>query len=126
MNDTRARTAWLRAERIKRLSDRVIGLGPFGLGLDGVLAWAPGVNAAYSLGAAALLLHSAITGGASRGALLKMVAFLAADAAASGVPVAGWAVDTFFPGHLLAASILQKDLEDRWGETLKDLKPERS
>lgn len=115
MDENRARTAWRRAERIKKLSDCVIGIGPFGLGMDGVLSWVPGLNAAYSLGAAALLMHSAFTGGASRATLLKMAAFLAADTAASGVPVAGWAVDTFFPGHLLAARALQKDLEGRWG-----------
>ena len=31
------------------------------------------------------------------------------------VPVLGWAVDTLFPGHLMAAKALQKDIEARHG-----------
>lgn len=37
----KAHRAWRSAESIKRLSDRLIGIGPIGLGLDGVLAWCP-------------------------------------------------------------------------------------
>ena len=112
----RAMTAWRRAERIKQLSDRVVGVGPFGLGIDGVLAWVPVAGTAYSLGAAALLISEAIAAGASRATLLKMGAFLAADTASSSVPIVGWAVDTLFPGHLMAAKVLQKDIERRWGK----------
>ena len=32
----RAHRAWRSAERIKRLSDKLVSVGPFGLGLDGV------------------------------------------------------------------------------------------
>jgi len=31
------------------------------------------------------------------------------------VPVLGWAVDTLFPGHLMAARALQKDIESKHG-----------
>jgi hypothetical protein len=37
----RAHRAWRTAERIKQLSDRIVGVGPWGLGVDGVLAWVP-------------------------------------------------------------------------------------
>ena len=33
----KAHRAWRSAETIKRLSDRLIGVGPVGIGLDGVL-----------------------------------------------------------------------------------------
>lgn len=33
-----AHSAWKSAETVKKLSDRVIGFGPFGVGLDGLLA----------------------------------------------------------------------------------------
>jgi hypothetical protein len=36
-----AHRAWITAERIKRLADRLIGLGPFSIGLDGLLAPVP-------------------------------------------------------------------------------------
>ena len=42
--------------RIAGLSDNIVGFGPFGLGLDGILAWIPGAGALYSIGAGALLL----------------------------------------------------------------------
>jgi len=118
MDETRERAhrAWRLAERIKRLSDRLVGVGPVGLGLDGVLAWVPGAGTAYSVGAAGLLIHAAIQAGASKGTLVRMGAYLAADSASSAVPFVGWAVDTLFPGHLLAAKALQKDIEKRYGK----------
>lgn len=111
----RAHGAWRAAERIKRLSDRLVGVGPVGIGLDGVLAWAPGVGTAYSVGAGALLMYHGITAGASLPTLARMAAYLVLDSAASVPPVVGWAVDTLFPGHLMAAGALQKDIEARHG-----------
>ena len=111
----RAHRAWRRAERIKQLSDRVVGFGPWGLGVDGVLAWVPVAGTVYSVGAAALLLSEAVQAGASRATLLRMAAYLGLDSAASGVPLVGWAVDTLFTGHAFAARALQKDIERRHG-----------
>ena len=111
----RAHQSWRAAERVKGLSDRLIGIGPFGIGLDGVLAWVPGLGTAYSLGAGGLLILSGITGGASLATLLRMGAYLAADSVSSTVPVAGWAIDTLVPAHLMAAKALQKDIEKRHG-----------
>src|SRR5579859_5669392 len=45
-----------RIDRIGRLSDNIIGFGPIGIGLDGMLAWVPGLGEIYSLGAGALLI----------------------------------------------------------------------
>jgi hypothetical protein len=111
----KAHRAWKSAETVKRLSDRLIGIGPFGIGLDGVLAWVPGVGLAYGLSAGALLMFHAFQGGASAGTLARMAAYLAADNLSDTVPVAGWLVDTLFPGHLMAAKALQKDIEARHG-----------
>lgn len=111
----RAHLAWRRADRIRRLSDRVIGVGPWGLGLDGVLAWVPVAGTVYSVGAAGLLLYEAVEAGASRATLLKMAAYLGLDSVSSGVPLVGWAVDTLFTGHAFAARALQKDIERRHG-----------
>jgi hypothetical protein len=120
----RAHRAWRRAERIKQLSDRVIGVGPWGLGVDGVLAWVPVAGTAYSLGAAAFLLSEAFAADAARGTLLRMAAYLGIDTLSSGVPVIGWAVDTLFTGHAYAARALQKDIERRHGRPA-DAEPEK-
>src|ERR1700759_2755116 len=39
-------------ERVGRLSDNLIRVGPFRLGIDGVLSWVPGLGELYSAGAA--------------------------------------------------------------------------
>jgi hypothetical protein len=44
-----------------------------------------------------------------------MAAYLVLDSASSGVPILGWAFDTFFRGHAMAAGALQKDIEARHG-----------
>lgn len=111
----RAHRAWKSAETIKGLSDRLIGIGPFGLGLDGVLAWVPVVGSLYSLGAGGLLLMHGMASGASPLTLLRMAAYVAVDTATDTVPVAGSMVDMLFPGHLMAAKALQKDIEARHG-----------
>lgn len=117
----RAHQAWIQAERIRRLSDRVVTLGPLGLGLDGVLAWIPGANLAYTVGAGGLLLYGAVQARASALTIARMSLYLVADSALSEVPIAGWAMDTLFPGHLLAARALQKDIEQRHGKPPKTL-----
>lgn len=111
----KAHRAWRSAETIKRLSDRLIGVGPVGIGLDGVLAWVPGAGLAYGLGAGALLMTQALRARASAGTLARMGAYLVADNLSDTVPVLGWAVDTLFPGHLMAAKALQKDIEAKHG-----------
>jgi hypothetical protein len=110
-----AHNAWRTAERIKRLSDRLIGIGPFGLGLDGVLAWVPVVGPFYSVAAGGLLLFHGARGGATVWTLARMAGYIAADTAVDAVPVLGWMADTLFPGHLMAANALQKDVEARHG-----------
>lgn len=121
MDDLRERAdlAWRRAERIRRLSDDLIRIGPFGLGLDGVLAWAPAAGTIYSLGAAGLLINEAIQAGASRGTITKMAAYVGLNSALSAIPIAGWAADTLFRGHAMAARALQKDIERRHGRPVE-------
>ena len=111
----RAHRAWRSAETIKGLSDRLIGIGPFGLGLDGVLSWVPVVGPLYSMGAGGLLLIHGLSGGASFMTLARMLAYVAMDTATDAVPIAGSVVDMMFPGHLMAAKALQKDIEARHG-----------
>jgi hypothetical protein len=106
---------WSNVEGIKKLSDRAIGIGPFGVGLDGLLTWIPVVGTVYSVGASGWLLMQAVRAKASPGTLLRMVGYLGIDSATTAVgeavPFAPDVLDFFFPGHLLAAKALQNHIE---------------
>lgn len=115
MSKQHAHEAWRSADTIKRLSDRVVGIGPFGIGLDGLVSWIPGANTVYSVAAGGFLLLNAIKAKAGAGTVTRMLGYLIADSASSTVPVVGWTVDLLFPGHLMAAKALQKDIEARHG-----------
>ena len=112
---------WSNVEGVKKLSDRVIGIGPFGIGMDGLLTWVPVVGTVYSLGAGGWLLVQAIRAKVSPATLIRMMGYLGIDTATTAVgevvPIAPDVVDLFFPGHLLAARALQKDIEStHWVE----------
>ena len=106
---------WSNVEGIKKLSDRAVGIGPFGIGLDGLLTWVPVVGTVYSLGAAGWLLVQGMKARAKPATLLQMVSYLGLDTATTAVgevvPFAPDLVDLLFPGHLMAAKALQKDIE---------------
>ncbi len=102
---------WLNVDGLKKLSDRVIGIGPFGLGLDAALTWVPVAGTVYTVGVGVWLLIQAVRARADVGTLVRMAGYLGVDAVTGEVPVAGDLVDTFFPGHLLAAKALQKHIE---------------
>lgn len=108
---------WSNVEGIKKLSDRVIGVGPVGFGLDALLTWIPIVGTGYTVGTAGWLLFQARQAHASTTTLAKMCGYMAIDTATGTVPLAGDIVDTFFPGQLLAARALQKEIaETHWVE----------
>jgi hypothetical protein len=111
----RANRAWRNAERIKRLSDDLIKIGPWGLGLDGVLAWVPVAGSVYSVGSGALLLYEGVKAKASAWTLARMAGYMVVNSVMSEVPVVGWAMDTLFRGQLMAANALQADIEARHG-----------
>jgi|GEM_PF-412914 len=115
MSRERAHSAYKSAETLKKLSDRVIGFGPFGIGLDGLLTWIPGAGIVYGVGAGGYLIVQAFQAKAGALTVLRMLGYLIVDTATSEVPIVGDAIDLLFPGHLLAATALQKDIEGRHG-----------
>lgn len=114
---------WTNVESVKKLSDRVIGIGPFGVGMDGLLTWIPVVGTAYTVGAAGWLMIQAIRAKAAPGTVVRMAGYLGLDSvttAVGEVPFLDFVpsvVDVLFPGHLMAAKALQKDIEStHWVE----------
>ena len=108
---------WSNVEGVKKLSDRVIGIGPFSMGLDAMLTWVPVVGTAYTVGTGGWLMLQAVRAKATPATLARMGAYMAIDTATGTVPIAGDIVDTFFPGQLMAARALQKHIEStHWVE----------
>ena len=110
-----AHRAWITAEKIKRVADRLAGFGPFSIGLDGLLAPVPIAGTAFSLAAGVWLLAEAVRVRASRLTLTRMAFYIGFRTLVSIVPLEGWLVDILFRGHMMAANALQKDIARRFG-----------
>lgn len=115
VSQLQAHATWIRAERIKYIADRLVGLGPFSVGLDGLLAFVPIAGTLFSLGAGALLLWEALSVRASAFTLARMTFYVGVRTVASIIPLEGWLADFFFRGHMFAATALQKDIAARHG-----------
>ena len=111
-----AHRIWLSAEKIKRVADRLVGLGPFSVGLDGLLAPVPLAGTLFSLAAGAWLVREGFRAQASAATLARMNFYVGFRTLASIVPIEGWLVDILFRGHMMAARALQKDIAQRFGE----------
>jgi len=102
------------AGRVKRYSDRLVGIGPFGIGIDGISSFVPGVGLAYSLGAGAILVLLAVRARAAPSTIAAMIAMLAADSALDAVPIplVPGIADMLFTGHRWAADALLRHLDE--------------
>lgn len=102
-------------ERLARLSDRIVKVGPLNLGLDSALALLPIGGGLYTIGLGGWLVYMGWKAGAEPSTLVRMAAYVGADALTAEVPLLGAAVDALFPGHILAVKALRKDIERRYG-----------
>ena len=105
--------------RIGKLSDNIVGIGPFGIGIDGMLAWIPGLGDAYSLGAGGLLLVLGLRVRAPARSLIQVAALVGLRSIVGGAAIpflgpiyaaAGAAVD-LFRGHKMSADLLIKAID---------------
>ncbi len=75
--------------RIGKLSDSVVRLGPLSLGLDGLLAWAPGVGEVYSAAAGTYIIVQGVRAGVSLPVLAACGALMFGRTTISAIPLAG-------------------------------------
>jgi len=99
-------------ERVKKLSDNVVGIGPLGVGLDGLLTWIPGAGELYRLGAGGLIIMDAVRARAAPMIVIQIVAIILIDTVAGSLPVAGKVADVLFTGHKRSADMLTKHMDD--------------
>lgn len=116
-----AHRIWITAEKIKRISDGLVRLGPFSVGVDGLLAFVPLAGTAYSFAAAGWLMLEGLRARASGFTLARMGAYLGLRTLVSIVPLEGWLADFLFRGHMFAANALQRDIAARFGEPARSV-----
>lgn len=115
---------WTNVDGVRKASDRLIGLGPFGIGLDGLIsllnsnpvtaALGIPIDTIYTWGAGGWLLYQAVQARASAWTVTRILIYVLLDTAAGGaavIPLVGSLVDVVFQGHAYAARALQKDIE---------------
>lgn len=101
-----------RIERIGKLSDSLIKWGPFGIGLDGVLAWVPGLGELYSLVAGLYLFLEGVRVRAPVRALVEVASIVLLRTASNVAPVAGGVMVDLFRGHRWSAKILTRAIDE--------------
>jgi hypothetical protein len=99
-------------ERISKLSDNLIGIGPIGIGLDGILAWIPGVGELYSIGAGAALIAEGYRARVPAAVLAQAGLLVSIRTLANIFPFVGGVVVDFFRGHRMAARMLVRAIDD--------------
>ena len=100
---------------VGRLSDGLIRIGPWGIGLDGVLAWVPipGVGEAYSAIAGAFMLVQGARARVPLHTLIVAAALLSGNTLINAVPLAGPAVSDVFLAHRWSSRMICKAIEKR-------------
>jgi hypothetical protein len=99
-------------QRIGELSDNLIRLGPFGIGLDGILAWVPAVGEVYSLGAGAALIVEGYRARVAPSVLGQVAVVVSLRTLSNIFPVLGGVIVDLFRGHRWAAQILVRAIDD--------------
>jgi hypothetical protein len=101
---------------VGRLSDNVIRLGPFGIGLDGVLSWIPGVGEIYSIVAGAFIVVQGARARVPLPILAAAAALLACRTLITEIPIAGAAFSDVFTAHRWAAAMIVRAIDRKLGE----------
>ena len=100
---------------VGRLSDSLIKIGPFSLGIDGVLSWIPGVGEIYSAVAGAFILVQGARAGVSPSILAKAAFILGLRTFSDILPIAGPLFADVFTAHKWAARMIVEAIDRKLG-----------
>ncbi len=98
---------------VGRLSDGLVRLGPFSLGLDAVFSWIPGLGEIYSAGAAAFLLVQGFRARVPVSTLLVAAALMVGRTLITAVPVAGAVAADLLTAHKWSARLIIAAIDRR-------------
>lgn len=111
--------------RVGRLSDGLVHFGPFNLGLDGVLAWVPGLGDVYSTLAGGFIVVQGARAGVPGAVLGGAALLIGCRTIVGAVPVAGSAFADFFTAHKWAAAMIVRAIDAELGVTTTTMQPVR-
>ena len=100
-----------RVEQVAKLSDGLVKIGGLRLGLDGVLAWLPGVGEVYSTAAGGYILYQGVRAGVPLTTLAQCGALLIGRTGITAVPLAGPLAADFFTAHRWSAKMVLKAID---------------
>jgi hypothetical protein len=100
---------------VGRLSDSLVHIGPFSLGIDGVLSWIPGLGDVYSTLAGGFIVVQGARAGVPGSVLGGAALLIACRTVAGAVPIAGSAFADFFTAHKWAAAMIVRAIDQRLG-----------
>jgi len=105
---------------VGRLSDNIVRIGPFSLGIDGVLSWIPAVGEIYSLGAGAFILVQGVRAGVPVSVLARAGLILGLRTVGDVVPFAGPLFADVFTAHKWAANMIVRAIDQRLGLPVRE------
>jgi hypothetical protein len=100
---------------VGRLSDSLVHIGPFSLGIDGVLSWVPGLGDIYSTAAGGFIVLQGMRAGVPGPVLGGAALLIACRTLVGAVPIAGSAFADFFTAHKWAAAMIVRAIDQRLG-----------
>ena len=103
-------------DRLGRLSDGLFRVGPWSVGLDGVLSWIPGVGEIYSAGAAAFLIGQGLRAKVPAGTLAVAAALMGGRTIITAVPFAGPLVSDALTMHKWSAKLIVAAIDKKLAE----------
>ena len=99
-------------EWIAWLMDESIHIGPWKIGLDGLLGLIPGIGDMTGAGVSALIIARAMQTGISRGAVVRMVINVGIDSLLGAVPFVGDIFDFAFKANVRNLAIYREAVRD--------------
>ena len=115
-----------RVAQVGKLSDGLIRFGVFRLGVDGILAWIPGVGELYSTVAGGYILYQGVRAGVPAGTLATCGALMLGRTTISAVPIAGALAADLFTAHRWSVKLVLKEIDRRLAVAGAPVKPSRT
>jgi hypothetical protein len=99
-----------------RLSDSLVKIGPFRLGLDGILSWAPGLGELYSIAAGGFIVVQGWRAGVPMPTLGAAAVLLTLRTVLSAAPLIGAPLSDLFTAHRWASWLIVRAIDERLGQ----------